>query len=107
MVRFTVTYDIVTHDSAEYGDVAESGFASSGCWKHDDPAYLTLRECLSACGLFGGSATSFEDCGRWFQMIDAETDYRTGDETRYSIHPPTNITHSSYRRLARVLTGKE
>lgn len=106
MVRFTVTYDVVTHESAECGDVAASGFVSPGYWKHDDPAYLTLKECLSACGLFGGRTTAFQDCGRWFEMINAETDYRTGEETRYSIHPPESITPSSYRRLARVLTGR-
>ena len=51
MGRFTVTYDVVTHESAEYGEVAESGFESTGGWKHDDPDYLTLKACLSACGL--------------------------------------------------------
>ena len=106
MARFTVTYDVVTHESAEHGDVEKSGFASPGYWRHDEPAYLSLKECLSACGLFGGRTTAFQDCGSWFEMIDAETDFRTGDETRYSIHPPKNITRSSYRRLARVLTGK-
>ncbi len=31
MMRFNVTYDIVTFESAEHGDVAEQGFEAKNC----------------------------------------------------------------------------
>lgn len=109
--HFTVTYDVVTPESAEYGDAAERGFASPGGWKQEDrPEPVTLREALRAAGSRGGGPSrrgyGFEDCGRWFATVDADQDYRTGEETTYAIHPPKGITPSSYRRVSRLLTGR-
>ena len=105
--RFTVTYDIVTPESAEDGDVAEAGWAAPGGWKFDvddtGPHALSLREALDTAGGYRGG---FYDSGRWFDKIDSDTDYRTGAETRYSLHPPENITPASYARLRRYLTGR-
>jgi hypothetical protein len=100
-----VTYDTVTAESAESGEFAESGWASAGGWKSpaDDRAAAeerhTLREAISIAG--GG----LYDAGRWFASRDSEIDYGTGDETTYSIHPPTTITAASYRRVARLVCG--
>jgi len=104
VAKFRVTYEIVTPESAEDGEAAESGYASPGGWKHDDPADLTLREAIRVCGFYRGGG-GFEDCGSWFVTIDADEDYRTGEHTTYSVHPPDSITPSSYRRL-RYLTGR-
>ncbi len=109
MGHFTVTYDITTEDSAEQGDYAESGFASYGGWKHDDrPEPVSLREALQTCGLSYSRkyGSGFEDGGRAFYTCEADQNYRTGEETRYAIHPPSNITPASYRRVKRILTGK-
>jgi hypothetical protein len=95
---FCVTYDIVTPESAEVGDVAESGYYSRGGWKHDNPSEWTLQEIVSEFGL-----NSCEDCGNWFATIDPSIDYRTGVETSYSVHPPDGITRASYARLTRIL----
>jgi hypothetical protein len=110
--RFRVTYDITTPESAEQGDLADSGFAHPGGWKFpaDDPGphEMTLREAIEACGLYPSrrGGLGFEDCGRWFATVDADQDYRTGEDTRYAIHPPRTITRASYRRLRRYLTGR-
>ena len=101
MAKFTVTYDIVTPESAEYGDVSESGFASPGGWKHDDRAELSLREALQIV-----SAGTCEDSGRWFSTVDSDTNYRTGEETSYAVHPPRHITNASYNRLRRIFCGR-
>ncbi len=107
--HFTVTYDVVTEESAEYGDSAESGFASPGGWKTEDrPEPLTLREAIRAAGFRHYSpryGAGFEDGGSSFYTVDADQNYRTGEDTTYAIHPPRGITPSSYRRVARVLTG--
>jgi hypothetical protein len=103
--RFRVTYDITTPESAEQGDYAESGFAHPGGWKYPatdpGPHEMTLREAIRTAG--GG----FEDCGRWWSTTDPSQNYRTGEDTYYSIHPPRDITPASYRRITRLLTGKD
>jgi hypothetical protein len=88
-MKFNVTYEIVTPESAENGDFEETGFELKDA---------TLRE---AVGIVG--RRSCEDSGRWFTQADGSTDYRTGANTRYSLHPPDSITASSYARLRRIL----
>jgi hypothetical protein len=109
MSRFSVTYDVVTPESVVDGDVAEPGFASPGGWKHSDRARMSLREAISAAGFRHYSrkyGAGFEDGGRAWYTVDPDVDYRTGEDTRYAIHPPENITASSYRRVTRILCGR-
>lgn len=95
---FTLTYEIVTPESAEHGDAAECGFIDAHGSKCDErPAPLTLRD-VERVG-FG----CCEDSGDWFTETDSRENYATGESTRYSLHPPDNITASSYNRLARLL----
>jgi hypothetical protein len=104
--KFTVTYEVVTPESAEHGDYAEIGFVTPGDWKQelstvpdgDRSMEMSLREAVD---LFGVGAC--EDSGNWFNQCDCITDYRPGAETRYSLHPPGNITGASYERLKRLL----
>lgn len=102
MVRpvFRVTYDIVTPESAEDGDVAERGFVLPGNWhiSVDDPGDvgMTLREAVRLC-------EPSQDCGRWFEAPEWSTDYQTGGVESRSLHPPRNITPASYSRLAKLL----
>lgn len=97
--KFRVTYDIVTPESASDGESAESGFYSRGGWKHDDPSDWTLQEIVSQFGRNG-----LEDGGSSFYSIDTDTNYRTGEDTSYAVHPPRSITPSSYARLRRILS---
>jgi hypothetical protein len=101
-ITFHVTYDIVTEDSAADGDVAESGFYSRGGWKHDDPSEWTLHEVVSQFG-----RNSLEDGGRSFYSVDSDTNYRTGEDTNYAVHPPRTITGASYARIRRILSYRE
>jgi|SRR6267142_5822052 len=102
MVKFRVTYEVVTPESAEHGDADERGFVSPGNWHHDDVAEMSLRE---ACGLV--SPRSMEDCGRWFSEIGERLDYQTGAAETRSLHPPKTITAASYGRLRRVMCGRD
>jgi hypothetical protein len=101
-IAFRVTYDIVTEDSAADGDVAESGYYSRGGWKHDDPSDWTLHEVVSQFG-----RNSLEDVGSWFSSYSPDINYRTGEDTSYSVHPPRTITRASYARLRRILSYRE
>ena len=106
MAQFTVTYCIVTPDSAEHGDYAETGFVIPGQWtipisealaNKEDDYTMTLREALDL-------AQPDEDCGRWFAETTTERcDYSTGAYEQRAIHPPHNITPSSYNRLRRLI----
>lgn len=107
---FHVTYEIVTHESAQHADAAERGFVladrthvelephvcgpAAGAVK--DQCRLTLREACELVGLV-------EDSGNWFTEIDGTKHYGTGDETTQSLHPPDKITAASYGRLRRLL----
>lgn len=104
MPKFRVTYEIVTPESAEYGDNAESGFVLPGEWKVDvetavADTQMTLREAMNL-------AWPSEDCGRWFAESTGREDYRTGAVETRSIHPPRNISAASYGRVRRLLGVK-
>ena len=100
MAAFRVTYEVVTHESAEHGDAEDRGYYSRGGWKHDDPSEWTLAEVISEFGRGG-----FEDSGSWFTTVDARINYATGAHTTYGVHPP-NITPASYARIRRILCGR-
>jgi len=100
---FHVTYDIVTYESAENGDTAENGYVHANGGRDpidrvenvDDYA-MDLHAALNLC-------TPHWDCGRWFDQEAQIEDYSTGERVSYSLHPPHNVTPSSYQRLRRVL----
>ena len=105
MPKFLITYEIVTPESAEHGDAAERGYVSAGfkfpleivdMARDRNVLSFDLR---SAVNQLGG----VENAGRWFVEVDGRINYQTGAETRYSLHPPENITPSSYGRLCRLL----
>ncbi len=104
MPRFTVTYEIVTPESAENGDYAELGFVLSGGWKEPldrtktapEDCAMSLREAMQL-------AYPQENSGRWWQESEGREDYRTGARETRAIHPPKNITPSSYARISRIL----
>ena len=106
--QFHVTYEIVTPESAEQGDAAERGFAMPHGWQFELES-MTPAD-VEACALDLRSAVNMigcvEDCGRWFAETDGRQNYRTGADTRYSLHPPRNITGASYGRLKRLLKAR-
>jgi len=104
MQGFSVTYEIVTPESAEEGDAAERGFVLPGEWKVEleraiaDKAgtyTMSLREASNLC-------YPDQDSGRWFDESDGRHDYKTGAVETRSLHPPDNVTGASYARLKRL-----
>lgn len=89
-MKFNVTYEVVTYESAEDGEAAESGFYAED---------ISLREAIALVGYC-------EDCGTWFAEADGDTDYQTGAVTYRSLHPPRTITKSSYGRIKRLLNRR-
>ena len=105
MPKFLITYEIVTPQSAEHGDAAERGYVSAGfkfpiesvvMARDRDVLSFDLRSAVSQLGCV-------ENAGRWFVEVDGRVNFQNGAETRYSLHPPENITPASYARLCRLL----
>jgi hypothetical protein len=117
MITACFTYQKVTPESAENGDVSEHGFYQPGGWfypltdsghklnKQDYQTVLMtpgeLKDLLREAERHG----IFEDSGRWFSSVDPQQDFRTGEETYFSLHFD-GITQSTYKRISRVLQGK-
>lgn len=100
--QFRVTFDIVTPESSEHGDSAESGFLEPGGWRYavgqQSSEGMSLREAVT---LTGGGLT---DSGRWFTG-NPEPNYADGSDETRALHPPENISQASYGRLRRLLCG--
>ena len=71
------TYDIVTPESAEYGDFSESWFL------FENNQYDSIEDFLSELNNDYWEFDSFNKC---FRTIDADQDLSDGSETYYSIH---------------------
>ena len=113
MKNICVTYDIVTHELAEHGDVAERGFINAHgdhvelpadmcgepAGKLRDECLMSLRDALkyvSGCWDSGGDGLSYYEA-------DGSIDYRTGSEERRALHLPDNATAATVARIARLL----
>ena len=105
---FHVTYSIVTPESAENGDCHEIGYAKPHGWRFPldsmsdgdiEACAMTLREAREM-------AWPSYDCGRWFDSESSTLSYRDGSDISYSVHPPRNVTPSSYERIKRALGVK-
>jgi len=102
MPKFNVTYEIVTPESAEFGDAEERGFVAKG---------VSLREAVDLIGGFAHSADTWPctlaNPPRWFTneaYNEGTREYfEFGREERRSLHLPWNVTPSSAIRVARLL----
>ena len=100
MRRIKQTYDMVTPESAEQGDYAESGWIDKEGAKivpdeYDLDEYETESAAVVALAVkhitqYGGVEPSDYPCCQpghtWYTTIDTERDYSTGADTRYSFH---------------------
>ena len=95
MKTFNVTFEIVTEDSAEYGDFAESGVISENG---------TLRDAIS--DVMQSSNTidtrDIEAGDRWFSVNNG-LDWISGKYETRSLHRPANVTDSSWSRICKLV----
>lgn len=98
---FNVTYDIVTPESAEEGDVEERGFIDKD---------MTLRDAIDK---VMETRTSHVDCRhcieaneshapRWITVYNG-MEYETGANESRSLHIPDHVTDSSRKRIAKLM----
>lgn len=106
-MKWRVTYETITEESAAEGDIAESGFINPDGFrtpaligKPTPGVEMSLRNALRF-------VYPQEDVGRWLIEIDGRGHFTDAEgETRNQLHPPENITAASYGRLKRLLGVK-
>ncbi len=102
MEKFNVTYEIVTPESAEYGEAEECGFIAED---------VDLREAFCLVGHMAIEAdswpTSLDNPPRWLTNYEFNENYTTGARESRSLHLPDTITGSSAMRIARLLGVKQ
>lgn len=96
--RIQITYDVITPESCEQGDYAESGFENEegvliapdelDIEEHETElaavAYLAAKEIRDRGGVEPSS--SWFHPGIWYSTVDPDQDYGTGEDTCYSFH---------------------
>ena len=88
---YSVTYDIVTPESAENGDVAEAGYVAED---------VSLRDAIDA---VGGVCYEHNGGYEWFTNCEYNLNYGTGAQGSRSLHLPDGITGASRVRIGRLL----
>ncbi|WP_414464375.1 hypothetical protein [Hyphomicrobium sp. DY-1] len=98
--KFNVTFERITDESAEIGDVEGSGFVAEGCSLRDAVHFVeqSLRgdtEVIEPSDSDVGSA-------RWFTWLGGRH-HADGDFTNVSLHMPDSVTASSRKRIGRLV----
>lgn len=99
-MKYHVTYEIVTHESAAEGDYAEGGFLDAHGLPDQESHPMTLREALQLVSPTEASS-SHAGAGLWFSS-EPQLDYCTGDYETRSLHAAGRMTERRARRLARL-----
>ena len=94
--RYSITYEVVTEESAAEGDAEERGY------EVEDVQVDTLQDLAHEVDSYGW----IEDSGRWFDT-EPQQDMHSGSYTRYSLHVKhldgTELSSSEYRKLKGLL----
>jgi hypothetical protein len=76
------TYDIVTHESASRGDYEETGFE----WQDKKMSFNDIQDEIKNHLGYYENLQPNSSHGQSLYGVDPDTDYKTGEETRYAIH---------------------
>jgi len=101
---YHVTYEIVTPESAEYGDCDESGFICEDVKSLRDAMDSLFETRTSACDGFECVDASDSDIGhaRWFTVYNGMEHFTGATESR-SLHLPESMTPASRMRVYALL----
>ena len=100
ILDFAVTYEHITPESVEYGDVEDRGYVLE---------HGTLRECLDEIpqGCYCEPDSLPCDRPRWLTFYETNEGsrdyYEKGLRENLSLHIPESVTPSSARRIARLV----
>lgn len=94
---FHVTFETITPESAEHGDIENAGFIVQN---------VTLRDAIHELGYGDGGTEANEypvTDPRWITVFKTNENYATGEIENRSIHLPDNLTPATKLRIARLL----
>jgi hypothetical protein len=102
MTHFTVTYEIVTEDSAENGEAVACGALADKLSLRDALSYVNATDSCH-CSQSSVEASDSRVCeARWFTVYNS-ANYLSGNYENRSLHVPAAVTASSRLRIARIL----
>lgn len=101
MLRYAVTYDVVTEESAEYGDTAENGWAM-------EEQEGDVCEVMHQVSRYGIMPRSKNDLTSWWES-EPEQDMGDGSWTTYHLHVKNRdgspLSGERFARLNRLIGG--
>lgn len=103
MLKFNVTYEIMTPESAEYGDADERGFIVEGASLRDALDYVFSTRTSQCEGVEAVEANEYPVVSPGWITVYNGIEYLTGAHESRSIHFPDNMTASSRVRVARLM----
>ncbi len=88
-IKYSVTYEIITEESAEHGEDAESGFLEENADESLRGMVDLLRGTEPSCWPLP-SVRDGDYCGTIWFTVYGESDFRTGEVENRSYHPATS-----------------
>lgn len=103
--RFSVSFEIVTPESAEYGDAEERGWIMErGSLREAVEALFGTRTSLVGGIVYCEASDSDARGARWFRVGNA-MEFETGATEERALHFPGNVTPASRARLCALLSA--
>jgi hypothetical protein len=98
---FSVTYEIVTPESAEAGEAESSGFIAESVSLRDALREFDRTRTNRVDGIESTEPDSTRGRIRWVTRVNAQ-EFETGAHESRSLHIPASVSESSARRIARL-----
>jgi len=102
MIKFSVTYQIVSQESAEQGEAEEQGYISQDIGLREAMADLFETRTSHCAGV------ECVECDDWpviaprLIIVSNGLEFKSGDCESRSLHIPEQVTAASRRRIARL-----
>jgi hypothetical protein len=103
MPVFTVTYSIVTEESAADGDYADCGLIGEGLSLRDAVALVNQTRTSQVGGVASIESDEWPMRSPRSVIVTNGNEYLTGDCEERSLHMPDALSDASRRRIARLL----
>jgi alcohol dehydrogenase class IV len=100
---FSITYDIVTEESAEHGDTADAGFIAENMTLRDAVETLFETRTSQVDGVSAIEASEYPvTCPQWVTVQNG-MEYLTSAYESRSLHFPNDMTAASRVRVCRLV----
>ena len=100
---FNVTYELISEESAEYGESADNGFEAIDVTLREALDYVTQTRTCHCGGVVAVEASCSDNRQASWITVYNGMEFLTGFHENRSIHFPDNITASSRARLCRLV----